>query len=122
MIDSVPEGAAIFPLGYGMNVNIPPLSANFTSPPIVQTRMTGNAEVDEAIPGDTPGTFTWANIRPYQAGVNACYNGDCSLPGETYVVTNGQVAVSLYTVDYTAPTNGYTKSILSRLKSLESAS
>ena len=122
IIESVPTGGPILPLGYGMNVNIPPLTTNNTSPAIVQTRMTGNAEVDEAVPGETPGTFTWANIRPYAAGVNACYNGDCSLPGETYVVQNGKVSVSLYTVDYTAPTNGYTKSIMSRLKSLTSCS
>lgn len=117
-IDSVPDGGPILPLGYGVGVNIPPLTANFTKPKIVQTRMTGSAHVNEAVPGATEGTFTWANIEPLSAGVNACINGDCSLPGETYVVENGAVSVSLYTVDYTAPSNWYTKSIMKRIEPL----
>ncbi|KAK3319059.1 acid phosphatase precursor [Apodospora peruviana] len=119
IIDSVPEGSAILPLGYGVNVNIPPLDADYSSVPIVQTRMTGNAETDEAVPNpDIPGTFTWGNIRPLAAGVNTCINGDCSLPGETYVVGTGRVSLSLYTVDYTAPTRPDTTEIMTRLSGL----
>lgn len=101
-----------------MNVNIPHLSANNTSPKIVQTRMTGNAHVNEAVFDPAKGTFTWANIKPYAAGVNACVNGDCSLPGETYVVENGGVSVSLYITDYTAPNSWYTESLMKRIEPL----
>lgn len=110
----------ILPLGYGVNVNIPPLTANHSKLEFVQTRMTGNAHVNEAVLDDEEGTFTWANIKPYAAGVNTCVNGDCSLEGETYVVENGAVSISLYTVDYTAPTTRATKSIMERIKPLAS--
>ena len=46
--------------------------------------------------------FTFRNI--VTEGVNACINGDCSLPGETVVVNGGcQSSVSVFTVDYDAP-------------------
>jgi len=114
IIRSAPSGHAVLPLGYGVNVNIPPLFDNYTAVPIIQTRMTGGAEVDEAIPGKTPGTFTWANLSPHALGVNRCLNGDCSLPGETDVVAQGKISLSLYTVDYTAPATPETKSVMQR--------
>ncbi|KAH6888531.1 survival protein sure-like phosphatase/nucleotidase [Thelonectria olida] len=114
-IDTSPEGGPILPLGYGANVNIPPLTKKPKGLKFVQTRMTGNAHVNEAVLDASEGTFTWANIKPYAAGVNTCLNGDCSMEGETYVVENGGVSISLYTIDYTAPTNAKTKSIMKRL-------
>lgn len=80
--------------------------------------MTGNAHVNEAVWDDKTGTFTWANIKPYAAGINTCVNGDCSLPGETYVVENGGVSMSIYIVDYTSPESCYTDSIMKRLQPL----
>ncbi|KAK2616216.1 hypothetical protein QQS21_000848 [Conoideocrella luteorostrata] len=118
IIHSAPKGAPVLPLGYGLTVNIPVLSANNTSPKIVQTRMTGNAHVNEAVFDPKKGVFTWANLKPYAAGVNACVNGDCSLPGETYVVENGQVSVSIYITDYDAPKSLYTESIAKRIQPL----
>ncbi|KAK0649952.1 acid phosphatase [Cercophora newfieldiana] len=118
IIKSSPPKHSILPLGYGINVNIPPLDDNHESVPVVQTRMTGGAEVDEAVPGKTPGTFTWANLSPRAAGVNQCLNGDCDLPGETEVVAAGKIALSLYTVDYTAPTTPRTNSLMQRLTKL----
>ncbi|KAK4448716.1 survival protein sure-like phosphatase/nucleotidase [Podospora aff. communis PSN243] len=115
IIQSTPRGQPIFPLGYGANVNIPPLSSNQTSLPIVQTRMTGGAEVDVAVPGKTPGTFTWANMSPRARGLNKCINGDCNLPGETQVVAAGKIALSLYTIDYTAPAGSKTASLMQRI-------
>jgi 5'-nucleotidase len=119
-IDSALEDGPILPLGYGVNVNIPELTANHTGLKYVQTRMTGNAHVNEAVLDEEEGTFTWANIKPYAAGVNTCINGDCSLQGETYVVENGGVSISLYTIDYTAPSTASTESIMERIKPLAS--
>lgn len=117
-IDSVPKGGPILPLGYGVNVNIPPLAGNYSRLEYVQTRMTGNAHVNEAVLDPEEGTFTWANIQPYAAGVNTCVNGDCSMEGETYIVENGGVAISLYTIDYTAPSTRASDSIMKRIESL----
>lgn len=118
VIKTSPKGGPLLPLGYGLNVNIPELKGNCSEPEIVRTRMTGNSHVNEAVWDPKKGIFTWANIKPYAAGVNTCVNGDCSLPGETYVVENGGISVSVYTIDYTAPSTEYTKSIMSRLEPL----
>jgi 5'-nucleotidase len=121
VIKTSPKGAPLLPLGYGLTVNIPAMTPNNTNPDIFQTRMTGNANVNEAVWDEKRGTFTWANIRPYAAGVNTCVNGDCSLPGETYIVENGGVSMSIYVVDYTSPMSCYTDSIIKRLKPLTEA-
>lgn len=118
VISSAPKGGPLLPLGYGLNVNIPVLTAKNHDPEIVYTRMTGNAHVNEAVLDPAKGVFTWANIKPYAAGVNACVNGDCGLPGETYVVENGRVSVSVYMTDYDAPSSEYTKGIAQRIKPL----
>ena len=84
----------------------------------MQTRFTGNAHVNEAVLDTEDMTFHYENIKPYAAGVNACVNGDCTLPGETYVVENGGVSISVYSVDYTAPKGDYTKGIMERIQPL----
>ncbi|KAK7222119.1 hypothetical protein V2G26_010122 [Clonostachys chloroleuca] len=118
VINSAPKGGPLLPLGYGLNVNIPELKGNHSDLKYVQTRMTGNAHVNEAVLDAEKGTFDWANIKPYAAGVNTCVNGDCSLEGETYVVENGAVSISIYIVDYTAPSSRSTQSIMQRIKPL----
>lgn len=123
VIDASNGASPLLPLGYGLNVNFPPLTANWSSLPVVQTRMTGNSEVDVAVPNPSvPGTFTWGIIRPLSAGANVCLNGDCALPDETFVVASGKVSVSLYVTDYTAPTNGWTKELMGRFKKLTGCS
>lgn len=107
----------VLPLGYGVNVNIPELTSA-DLPPVVKSRMTGDAETDYAAFNETSGLFTWENIRPKAAGVNACYNGDCALPGETYVVGEGGVSVSVFTIDYDAPTGAYTESVFGKVEGL----
>lgn len=117
-INKTADGQVILPIGYGVNVNIPELSADGTLPPIIKSRLTGAAETDVAVFDEDEGTFTWGNVRPLAAGVNACYNGDCSLPGETYVVANGGISVSVFTMDYDAPTTENTEMVWAKVESL----
>lgn len=77
--------------------------------------MTANANINAAAWSATKGTFTWPNIKPLVAGINDCVNGDCQLPGETYVAQNGDTSVSVYTIDYTAPSTEYTAGIMDPL-------
>lgn len=116
-IKNTMDGQAILPLGYGVNVNIPTL-ANGTTPPIIKTRLTGNANTDVAVYNETTGLFDWENIDPVAAGINAAYNGDLSLPGETYVVAGGAVSVSVFTMDFTAPRNTYTDLVFGKIEGL----
>jgi 5'-nucleotidase len=116
-IKNTAEDQPILPLGYGVNVNIPLLTSD-ELPPIVKSRLTGEAETDFAAFNKTSGLFTWENVRPRAAGVNACYNGDCSLPGETYVVGEGGVSVSVFTIDYDAPSIPYTASVFGKVEAL----
>lgn len=115
-VNSSSPGEPILPLGYGANVNYPKLGANWSAIPILQTRMTGEANTNVALPVEAnPGTFTWGNIDPLEAGVNECINGDCSMTGETAAVSDGYVSVSLYTIDYSAPQSAKTEAIVDRL-------
>ncbi|MCJ1268335.1 hypothetical protein MMC22_008223 [Lobaria immixta] len=98
----------ILPFGYGIDVNYPFITSlinqTCVSPPFIQTRMTGDgATVDYAAFNASTQLFTYRNITP--RGVNTCINGDCSLPGETRIVNGGcQSSVTVFTIDYDAPT------------------
>ncbi|KAF3001470.1 hypothetical protein E8E13_008456 [Curvularia kusanoi] len=116
-ITNSPKDQAILPLGYGVNVNIPPLT-NSTLPPVVKTRLTGNANTDIAVYNATTGLFDWDNISPPAAGINAAYNGDTSLPGETWVVAGGGIGVSVFTMDFSAPENEYTEAVYGKVEGL----
>ncbi|TAQ85386.1 hypothetical protein B7494_g6287 [Chlorociboria aeruginascens] len=100
------KGGRILPLGYGVTVNIPYITSftdsSCVNPPFIQTRITGGADVDSASYNATSGLFSYENVVP--AGANQCLNGDCSLPGETDILSKGcQSSVSIFTVDYDAP-------------------
>lgn len=102
----------LLPLGYGMTVNYPEITslvnADCVSPPFFQTRMTGSAEVDTAVYDPTTGLFSYGSAYP--AGANTCINGDCSLPGETNILSSGCFSsVTVFTVDYDAPNPGSQK-------------
>jgi len=106
-------GGRLLPLGYGMNVNIPFITSftnnSCVNPPFIQTRLTGDADVDYAAYNETTGLFSYQNL--VEPGTNQCINGDCSLPGETTILNAGcQSAVSVFTVDYDAPIGGTCKS------------
>lgn len=120
-IKNTPKGQKVLPLGYGVNVNIPELT-NGTMPPVVKTRLTGNANTDVAVYNETTGLFDWDNVDPLAAGINAQYNGDTSLPDETWVVAGGGIAVSAFTMDWSAPDIGYTDAVYAKADSLYSDS
>jgi 5'-nucleotidase len=115
------DGEQVLPLGYGVNVNIPDLDSD-EMPPVVQTRLTGDANVDVAVYDEETKLFDWDNIFPVAAGVNACYNGDCQLPGETFVVGGGSVGVSVFTIDYDAPSIPYTDMVFGKVAGLFASS
>lgn len=119
VLKNTPTGQTVLPLGYGLNVNIPKIT-NGTIPPVYKTRLTGNANTDVAVYDEETGLFDWDNIEPLAAGVNACYNGDCNLPGETWVVAGGGISVSAFTIDYTAPSSGNTDLVYAKVDGLTS--
>ncbi|KAI9744734.1 MAG: hypothetical protein M1818_001659 [Claussenomyces sp. TS43310] len=101
------NGGRLLPLGYGLSVNIPKITSLTSSacidPPFIHARMTGGADVDTAVYNASTGLFHYADL--VDAGLNQCINGDCSLPGETLVLASGcKSSVSVFTVDYDAPT------------------
>lgn len=121
LVNNTAPGQPIMPLGSGLNVNTPFITS-FTNdscvdPPFIQTRMTGGAFTDKAVYNATTGLFTYANYLG--AGVNVCLEGDCSLPGETTVVGSGCfAAVSVFDIDYDAPTGEAQTNIRSGLSPL----
>jgi 5'-nucleotidase len=110
------SGGRLLPLGYGVNVNLPLLNSTCSNPVYIQTRLTGGAIVDKAVFNQTSGLFTYGN--DVDAGINACINGDCSLPGETNVVLGCSVAVSIFTTDYDAPNCAGTTNVRSSFQPL----
>ncbi|KAJ1024184.1 hypothetical protein NDA16_003023 [Ustilago loliicola] len=112
------SSARILPLGIGLTVNYPAIAptGNCSKLTWVHTRLTGKALVDRFVVNATTGLPTYADF--VSEGVNACNSGDCSLPGETDVVKNGQcqASASIYLVDYDAPTNA-TANVISALTS-----
>lgn len=110
------SSARILPLGIGLTVNYPKIvpTGNCTDLTWVHTRLTGKAIVDRFVVNATTGLPTYANY--VSDGVNACIAGNCSLPGESDVISNGkcQASASIYSVDYDAPT-GKTADLIAAL-------
>lgn len=119
LVNSTAPGERLLPLGYGLNVNwaeIDTLQANpmCVSPRFYHTRFTGGALTDIAVRNSTTGVFRYGEI--WTEGVNACINGDCSLPGETEVVDSGCYgSVSVFTIDYSAPAGDLEKTVRAKL-------
>ncbi|KAF3923593.1 Exopolyphosphatase [Orbilia brochopaga] len=101
----------ILPYAYGINVNFPYIgSASFDQPAcwdpaFTHSRLTGGAATDIAVYNEKTELFTWGDDYA-SPGVNTCINGDCSLPGETDVVKQCKTSISVFTIDYDAPTCG----------------
>ena len=107
IINATKPGDPILPPGYGVSVNTPTITSltndSCVNPPFIQTRMTGGAFIDSAIYNETTGTFSYGNVL--DAALNACINGDCSLPGEQAILDSGCMSsVTVFTTDYDAPT------------------
>ncbi|TDL25054.1 5'/3'-nucleotidase sure [Rickenella mellea] len=94
----------LLPLGVGISVNLPLFGPgnNCTAPRFVASRMTGGAIVSQLSLDPVTGFPVSANL--VANGVNACLNGNCKLPGETIVSATCQTVVSVFSVDYDAPT------------------
>ncbi|KAH7056990.1 5'/3'-nucleotidase sure [Macrophomina phaseolina] len=121
LVDATPKGERLLPLGYGINVNFPTITS-FTNdscvdPPYILSRLTGGALSDIAVYNETTKLFRYGDI--IGAGINTCIHGDCSLPGETEVIESGcRTPVSVFTVDYDAPTGRNTTSVQTKLAPL----
>ena len=120
---SVRPGQPLLPHGYGINVNYPDVSPEPGSrcvyPPFYQARLTGGADTDRAVYNETSGLFSYADLVPPEGtGVNTCINGDCALPGETELLSSCATPVSLFTVDYDAPSSNTTTSVTRALEAL----
>jgi 5'-nucleotidase len=111
---SVQKGARVLPLGYGLNVNLPALNSTCSKPSYVFSRLTGGAIVDKAVLNQTSGIATFGNDIN-NPGLNTCISGDCSLPGETNVILGCSVSISVFTVDYDAPSSSSIRGQLSPL-------
>jgi 5'-nucleotidase len=115
------RGKPLFPLGYGLNVNYASVTSltntSCIDPKFYLTRLTGGAFTDKAVFNQTSGVFGYENLLG--TGYNQCINGNCKLPGETTVVNEGcNGAVSVFTVDYDAPSGRATGQLQSALKPL----
>jgi 5'-nucleotidase len=97
------QSGRLLPYGYGISVNLPILNSSCSSPNYVQSRLTGGAFVGKAVLNPMTNVFTLGNDLN-NPGVNACLNGDCNLPGETIVILGCSVSLSVFTIDYNAPT------------------
>jgi len=94
------SGEPLFPLGIGLNVNLPELSQNCSAPEFHLTRLAGGAFSDDFVL-DEDGFPVYVDVLG--PGVNQCHYGDCSLPGETTIVENHCAsAISVFDADYDA--------------------
>jgi len=91
----------ILPLGVGLNINLPTFSANCTEPPFTLTHLTGGAVIDQLVIRNTTGFPQWVNL--VAPGLNAANSGNPHLPGETPTSATCKTSVSIFSVDYDAP-------------------
>jgi len=94
----------LLPLGVGLGVNFPTFGPgnSCTEPPFVLTRMTGGATIDHITLNNVTGFPQTSNI--VAPGLNVVHNGNPNLPGETPTSAQCETAVSVFSVDYDAPT------------------
>lgn len=124
LASATPKGQRLLPYGYGLNVNYPLLNSSCENPPFVASRIAGGAGMPKLAFNTTSGVFGIAGNNYFgivSKGLNQCYNGYCSEPGESVVVTACESAVSIFTVDFDAPQNKETTLVRARL-GLESKS
>ena len=106
------KGGRVLPLGYGLNVNMPYITSfdndSCADPLFIHTRLTGDAWSYGVTFNAANGLFTpGLKVGSNATGINVCLNGDCGLIGEMALIAKGcYSAVSVFTVDYDAPSCG----------------
>lgn len=114
LADAVPKGKKLLPLGLGASVNyaesVGDAKACGSKPNWTHTRLTGGAYIDKIVLDDKTGLPTYENLAA--PGLNTCLSGRCSLPGEQDTVNKDKCAatLSIYSVDYDAPSDAVKKS------------
>ncbi|KAH8102868.1 5'/3'-nucleotidase sure [Cristinia sonorae] len=93
----------LLPLGVGLSVNLPLFgpTSNCTEPPFTLTRMTGGAVTNKVVIDPSTGFPIYQNVIP--KALNTAYNGVPILPGESIVSATCRTAVSVFSIDYDAP-------------------
>lgn len=115
---NTPKGERLLPVGYGLNVNYPYFTNGCVDPPFVKSRITGGAGMPSVSFNASSGLIFIPGNNYFgtkSAGLNTCYNGNCSEPRESDVVESCRTAVSIYTTDYDAPTNELTQMVNEKL-------
>ncbi|KAG7452943.1 5'/3'-nucleotidase sure [Guyanagaster necrorhizus] len=93
----------LLPLGVGIGINMPVFGPGnpCVAPPFISTRMTGGAVIDRLSIDPTTGFPVSTDL--VADGLNIALNGNPQLPGETLTSAECKTAVSVYSVDYDAP-------------------
>ncbi|KAK0228243.1 sure-like protein [Armillaria fumosa] len=93
----------LLPLGVGIGINMPVFGPGnpCVAPPFISTRMTGGAVIDKISIDPTTGFPVSTDL--VADGLNVNLNGNTQLPGETIISAECKTAVSVYSVDYDAP-------------------
>ncbi|KAH8666989.1 acid phosphatase [Xylariales sp. PMI_506] len=117
-IASQANSSRLLPLGYGLNVNFPPLNSSCTSPTYTESRMSSWQGVGRIVVNETSGTSTIGTLT--DADLKFCINGDCSLPEEVNVLQGCTASVSVFAIDYNAPNSTAVTDIRSLLQPLVS--
>ncbi|SJL04401.1 related to Acid phosphatase [Armillaria ostoyae] len=93
----------LLPLGVGIGINMPVFGPGnpCVAPPFISTRMTGGATIDKISIDPTTGFPVSTDL--VADGLNVLLNGNTRLPGETLISAECKTAVSVYSVDYDAP-------------------
>ncbi|KAK7459672.1 hypothetical protein VKT23_009653 [Stygiomarasmius scandens] len=107
----------LLPLGVGIGINYPIFGPGnpCVDPPFISTRMTGGATIDQLHLDPATGFPVFTNL--VAPGLNTAINGRKDLPGETPVSAQCKTSVSVFSVDYDAPT-GVAAPIQGRLNAL----
>lgn len=116
------ENEVLLPIGTGLNVNFPLVSTDSKTgcqdPKFTFSRLTGEKVITLGLKyNETSGLFK-SDVLP-ALGVQMAYNGDASLPSEDLVLDSYDCysPVSVFSVDYTAPTTpqGQVKALLNKI-------
>ncbi|THU79856.1 5'/3'-nucleotidase sure [Dendrothele bispora CBS 962.96] len=99
-----PKKQRLLPLGVGIGINYPVFGPGnpCVDPPFTLTRMTGGADIDQLHLDPTTGFPVFENL--VAPGLNTPINGRKDLPGETPIAAQCKTSVSVFSVDYDAPT------------------